>query len=142
MLIGFTETDPAVQSWLAAFSGALARLGWTEGSNLGIEVRWTGYDPDRMKTFAKELVDLRPDAILSVTTPVTVALVRETQIIPIVLATVADPISSGLANKLMKKAKKLMKKAKKMMKKANKKEKGSNTKVDRRDASLPSPFST
>ena len=44
-----------------------------------------------MKTFAKELVDLRPDAILSVTTPVTSALVRETQTIPIVIANVADP---------------------------------------------------
>jgi putative tryptophan/tyrosine transport system substrate-binding protein len=70
VLIGFMETDPDVQSWLAAFRGALAKLGWTEGSNLRIELRWAGYDPDRTKTFAKELVDLRPDAILSVTTPV------------------------------------------------------------------------
>jgi putative ABC transport system substrate-binding protein len=100
VLIGFTETDPAVQSWLAAFRGALAKLGWTEGSNLRIELRWAGYDPDRMKTFAKELVDLRPDAILSVTTPVTGALVRETQTIPIVTATVADPISSGFVTSL------------------------------------------
>jgi putative ABC transport system substrate-binding protein len=53
-----------------------------------------------MKTFAKELVDLRPDAILSVTTPVTGALVRETQTIPIVIATVADPISSGFVTNL------------------------------------------
>ena len=100
VLIGFAETDPAVQSWLAAFRGALAKLGWTEGSNLRIEVRWTGYDPDRIKTFAKELVDLRPDAILSVTTPVTGALVRETQTIPIVIVTVADPVSSGFVTNL------------------------------------------
>jgi putative ABC transport system substrate-binding protein len=99
-LIGFTETDPDVQSWVATFRGALAKLGWTEGSNLQIEVRWTGYDSDKMKTFAKELVDLRPDAILSVTTPVTGALIRETQTIPIVIATVADPISSGFVTNL------------------------------------------
>jgi putative tryptophan/tyrosine transport system substrate-binding protein len=99
VLIGFAESDPDVQSWLAAFRGALAKLGWTEGSNLRIELRWAG-DPDRMKTVAKELVDLRPDAILSVTTPVTGALVRETQTIPIVIATVADPISSGFVTKL------------------------------------------
>ena len=99
-LIGFAETDPAVQSWLAAFRGALAKLGWTEGSNFQIELRWAGYDSDRMKTFAKELVDLRPDAILSVTTPVTGVLVRETQTIPIVIATVADPISSGFVTNL------------------------------------------
>ena len=95
VLIGFAETDLDVKSWFAAFRGALAKLGWTEGSNFRIELRWAADDPDKMKTFAKELVDLRPDAILSVTTPVTDALVRETQTIPIVIATVADPISSG-----------------------------------------------
>jgi putative ABC transport system substrate-binding protein len=100
VLIGFAESDPDVQSWFAAFRGALAKLGWTEGSNLRIELRWAGYDPDRMKTFAKELVDLRPDAILSVTTPVTGFLVRETQTIPIVIVTVADPISSGFVTSL------------------------------------------
>jgi putative ABC transport system substrate-binding protein len=100
VLIGFAESDPAVQSWLGAFRGTLAKLGWTEGSNLRIEVRWAGDDPDRMKTFAKELVDLRPDAILSVTTPVTGALIRETQTIPIVIVTVADPISSGFVANL------------------------------------------
>ena len=100
VLIGFAETDPAVRSWLGAFRDTLANLGWTEGSNLRIEVRWAGDDPDRMKTFAKELVDLRPDAILSVTTPVTNALIRETQTIPIVIVTVADPISSGFVANL------------------------------------------
>jgi putative tryptophan/tyrosine transport system substrate-binding protein len=100
VLDGFAESDPAVQSWLGAFRGTLAKLGWTEGSNLRIEVRWAGDDPDRMKTFAKELVDLRPDAILSVTTPVTGALIRETQTIPIVIVTVADPISSGFVANL------------------------------------------
>jgi len=99
VLIGFEESDPDVQSWFAAFRGALAKLGWTEGSNLRIELRWAG-DPDRMKTFAKELVDLRPDAILSVTTPVTGFLVRETKTIPIVIVTVADPISSGFVTSL------------------------------------------
>jgi putative ABC transport system substrate-binding protein len=53
-----------------------------------------------MKIFAKELVNLRPDAILSVTTPVTDVLVRETQTIPIVIATVADPVSSGFVTSL------------------------------------------
>jgi putative ABC transport system substrate-binding protein len=91
VLIGFAESDASVRSWLAAFRGALAKLGWTEGSNLRIELRWAGDDPDKMKTLAKELVDLRPDAILSVTTPVTSALVRETRTIPIVIVNVADP---------------------------------------------------
>jgi len=100
VLIGFAETDPDVQSWLATFRDSLAKLGWTEGSNFRIELRWAGYDPDKIKTLAKELVDLRPDAIFSVTTIVTNALVRETQTIPIVIVTVADPISSGFVTNL------------------------------------------
>ena len=100
VLIGFAESDPDVQSWLTVFWGALAKLGWTEGRNLRIELRWAGDDPDRTKTFAKELVNLRPDAILSVTTPVTGVLHRETQTIPIVIVTVADPISSGFVTSL------------------------------------------
>jgi putative ABC transport system substrate-binding protein len=100
VLIGFAESDPSVQSWIAVFRSALAKRGWMEGSNLRIELRWAGDDPNRMKTFAKELVDLRPDAILSVTTPVTAALVRETQTIPIVIANVADPIASGFVASL------------------------------------------
>jgi putative tryptophan/tyrosine transport system substrate-binding protein len=100
VLMGYTESDPAVQSYLAAFRGTLAKLGWTDGSNLRIELRWGAADPDRIKTFAKELVDLRPDAILGVTTPATSALARETRAIPIVFAVVADPIGSGFVASL------------------------------------------
>jgi len=100
VLMGYAESDPAVQSYLAAFRGALAKLGWTDGSNLRIELRWGAADPDRMKTFAKELVDLRPDAILGTTTPVIRALARETQTIPIVFAIVIDPIGSGFVASL------------------------------------------
>ena len=85
------------QSWLAAFRGALAKLGWTEGRNLRIELRWSAGDADRIRTLAKELVDLRPDAIVGQTTPVTGALARETRTIPIVFAGVSDPIGSGFA---------------------------------------------
>ena len=79
VLIGFAENDPAVQSWLAAFRGALTKLGWTEGSNLRIELRWGNADPDRIRTSAKELIELRPDVILSHTTLVTGVLARETR---------------------------------------------------------------
>jgi putative ABC transport system substrate-binding protein len=69
VLMGFAENDPTAQSMVAAFRDALAKLGWTEGSNVRIELRWSGYDRDRIKTLAKELVDLRPDVILGQTTP-------------------------------------------------------------------------
>ena len=97
VLMAYTESDSAAQSWLAAFRAALAKLGWTEGSNLRIELRWSAADPDKIRTFAKELVDLRPDAILGVTTPVIGALARETKTIPIVFAGVTDPFSAGFA---------------------------------------------
>jgi putative ABC transport system substrate-binding protein len=100
ILMGWAESDPAVQSYVAAFRGALAKLGWTDGSNLRIELRWAAADPDRIKTFAKELVDLRPDAILGANTPVISALARETRTIPIVFVTVADPVGLGFAASL------------------------------------------
>ena len=55
VLMGYVESDSTAQSEVAAFRGALAKLGWTEGSNLRIELRWAGDDSDKMKTFAKEL---------------------------------------------------------------------------------------
>ena len=82
MLMGYAESDPAAQSQVDAFRGAVAKLGWTEGSKLRIEVRWSAGDAEKIRMFAKELVDLRLDAILGQSTPVMVALVRETQTIP------------------------------------------------------------
>ena len=98
--MGFAENDPNAQSWVAAFRDALAKLGWAEGSNLRIELRWSAADPDKIRTLAKELVELQPDAIFDQTTPVTGALARETQTIPIVFVYVADPIGSGFAPSL------------------------------------------
>ena len=100
VLIGFAESDPSAQSWFAAFRAALAKLGWTEGSNLRIELRWGAADPNKIGTLAKELVDLRSDAILGQSTPVIGALSRETRTIPIVFTIVADPIASGFAASL------------------------------------------
>jgi ABC-type uncharacterized transport system substrate-binding protein len=87
--------NPTAQSMFTAFRGALTKLGWAEGGNLRTEVRWGRGDADEIKSYAKELVSLRPDAIVGHSTPVVVALVRETQTIPIVFVNVADPIGSG-----------------------------------------------
>ena len=100
VLMGFAESDQAAQSWLAAFRDALAKLGWKGGSNFQIEVRWGSGDANKIRSSAKELVDLRPDAIFGQTTPVIGALARETQKIPIVFALVSDPIGSGFATSL------------------------------------------
>ena len=100
VLMGWPESHPHARSYLTAFRGALAKLGWIEGSNIRVELRWSAPDPDRMKTLAKELVDLRPDAIFSQTTPATSALARETRTIPIVFVLVSDPIGSGFTTSL------------------------------------------
>jgi len=100
VLMAYAQSDRVAQSWLAVFRGALSELGWTEGSNLRIELRWSAGNPDRMRALAKELVDLRPNAIFGVTTPVVGALARETKTIPIVFAGVSDPIGSGFAANL------------------------------------------
>ncbi len=95
VLMGFAESDPVAQSMAATFRSALAKLGWIEGRNLRIELRWAGPDPDRISTLAKELADVRPEAILGQTTPVVKALAREMPTSPIVFVTVSDPIGSG-----------------------------------------------
>jgi putative ABC transport system substrate-binding protein len=95
MLMGLAEGDPVGESVFAAFRAALGQLGWTEGSNLRIEPRWAAGNADRIGTFAKELVELKPDAIFAHTTPVTVALAHETRTIPIVFVNVFDPIGTG-----------------------------------------------
>jgi putative ABC transport system substrate-binding protein len=100
MLVDYAESDAAAQSLVAAFRDELAKLGWAEGRDLRIELRWSAGNADRIRTFGKELVDLRPDTILARGTPETRALCRETQTIPIVFALVTDPITSGFTTSL------------------------------------------
>jgi putative tryptophan/tyrosine transport system substrate-binding protein len=100
VLMAYAESDSTAQSWLAAFRATLAKLGWTEGSNLRIELRWSAADEDTMRALAKELVDLRPNAIFGVTTPAIGALARETKTIPIVFAGVSDPVGAGYVESL------------------------------------------
>jgi putative tryptophan/tyrosine transport system substrate-binding protein len=89
------ENDPDGKAQLSGFTQGLAEIGWTDGRNLRMEVRWGGGDVNRIRTFAKELVALQPDVILAQGTPVTAALQRETQTIPIVFVTVTDPVGDG-----------------------------------------------
>src|SRR5690242_14092072 len=100
ILMGFSESDPNAQWLVAAFRETLATLGWKEGGNTWIEVRWGAGDPEKMRGFARELVQLRPDVMLAQTTPVLRAVAHETQTIPIIFAVVSDPIGGGFATSL------------------------------------------
>jgi putative ABC transport system substrate-binding protein len=96
VLMGHAESDLEAQAHIAAFWEGLQKLGWTEGRNTKINTRWaTPGDAEAMQRFAKELVTLKPDVILSNTTPTTTALLQQTRTIPIVFAIVGDPIGSG-----------------------------------------------
>jgi hypothetical protein len=64
MLMGFAQYDLVAQSMVAAFRGALSNLGWIEGNNVRIELRWAGPDIERINSLAKELAGLRPDVML------------------------------------------------------------------------------
>jgi putative ABC transport system substrate-binding protein len=94
VLMGGVETDPVSQSLLATFRGALTELGWTEGSNLRIEVRW-GADPMLCARYATDLVTLGPKVLLAASTVSLSALEQETRTIPIVFVGVADPVGQG-----------------------------------------------
>ena len=95
VLTTFDETDPWSQKELSAFTRGLAELGWIVGRNLQIDIRQSAGNLERASAFAKELVGLQPDVILSESTPPTAALQRETRTIPIVIQGVSDPIGSG-----------------------------------------------
>jgi ABC-type uncharacterized transport system substrate-binding protein len=85
---------------VSAFTQALANLGWTDGGNVRVDLRWAGVDTNRVRALARELVSLNPDIILAASTPATAALQRETQTIPIVFVNVSDPVASGLVAQL------------------------------------------
>src|SRR5262245_26583400 len=96
VLMGYPESDSEAQANIAAFRDELQKLGWTDGRNTRFDARWaTPADPDLMQRFAKELVALQPDLILSHVTPTTTALLQQTHTVPIVFALVADPVGSG-----------------------------------------------
>jgi putative ABC transport system substrate-binding protein len=95
------ENDPVWKNRLSALTKALADLGWTDGRNVRMDLRWDGGDINRMPALARELVGLQPDIIVTNgTTPGTVAVQRETRTIPIVFANVSEPVASGLVPRL------------------------------------------
>jgi putative tryptophan/tyrosine transport system substrate-binding protein len=94
------ESDPEGQSSVAAFREELRKLGWTEGRNCEIEIRWAAADIELMKRFAKELLALQPDLILTSSTPAAAVMLQQTRTVPIVFVIVADPVGSGFVESL------------------------------------------
>jgi putative tryptophan/tyrosine transport system substrate-binding protein len=99
VLMGYPERHSEAQALIAAFRDGLHKLGWMEGRNIQSDTRWAA-EVELMQQFAKELVALQPDLILSQTTPTTAALLQQTRTIPIVFAGVSDPVGSGFVESL------------------------------------------
>jgi len=96
VLMPLTADDPLGQARVAALREGLESLGWIENRNIRTDTRWmTTGDVESMRRFAKELVALKPDLIVTQSTPITTTVLQETRTIPIVFALVADPIGSG-----------------------------------------------
>ena len=100
--IGYLGTaTPATQGqWAAAFVQRLRQLGWIENRNVAIEYRWAEGRSERFVEIATEFVQLKVDLIVASTTPAVIAAKQATAAIPIVFATVNDPVSTGLVASL------------------------------------------
>ena len=95
-LMGYPASDPEGQARVAAFRDGLRKLGWTEGRNIRMDIRWaTPDDRESRPRFARELLALQPDLLLSHGTPNTAILLQQTRTIPIVFAALSDPVGSG-----------------------------------------------
>jgi putative tryptophan/tyrosine transport system substrate-binding protein len=99
VLMGYPEGDPQAQANVAALRQGLQSLGWIEGRNVRIDYRWAGGDPEKARTFARELVGMMPDVIVPSTNQVTEILRQETRSIPIIFAFVGD-LGSGFVASL------------------------------------------
>ena len=100
VVMAYAESDPNAQVQVAAFRQQLEKLGWTEGSNIRIDLRYAADDPPRIRALAVELLGLGPDLMVSNSNLVTTILQSEVRSIPLVFVSVSDPVGSGFVTDL------------------------------------------
>jgi putative ABC transport system substrate-binding protein len=100
VLMNSAATDPTYQSYLAAFVQALRQLGWTEGQNLRIDIRWSAGDAGLARTYAAQLIGLLPDVILASSTTNLEVVRQATSTVPVVFLQVGDPVAQGFVASL------------------------------------------
>ena len=98
VVMGYAATDPAAQAQVAALRQELQKLGWEEGRNIRIDVRFSAADAGRVRAAVMELVSFTPDLLVSNTNLVTAVVQAEVRTIPIVFIFVGDPIGSGFVS--------------------------------------------
>src|SRR6516162_7676839 len=95
VLMNLAADDPQGQARLAGFQQTLQQLGWSDGRNVRIDIRWHENDAERARRYAQELVALAPDILLADGTVSSTALQHITRTLPIVFAAVPDPVGAG-----------------------------------------------
>src|SRR5262249_20040981 len=100
VLMSFAESDSQGQSFAGALREGLEKLGWNDGRNVRIDIRWSASDAERLRAYAVDLVGSKPDVIVAGATSALARLTEATQTIPIVFAQVSDPIGGGFVPSL------------------------------------------
>jgi putative tryptophan/tyrosine transport system substrate-binding protein len=100
VLVNNLETDPEAQGQVAVFRQALEQLGWLEGRNIHIELRFSANNYERLPQLAQEMVALNPDVVFAHTTLAVKALQAKSRTIPIVFMFVSDPVNAGVVASL------------------------------------------
>jgi ABC-type uncharacterized transport system substrate-binding protein len=100
VLMAPLESDSESQRWIMTLRDALEKLGWNDGRNVRIDVRWGGGNAERLRAYAVELVGSKPDVIVAGATSALERLKQATQTIPIVFAQVSDPVGGGFVPSL------------------------------------------
>jgi putative tryptophan/tyrosine transport system substrate-binding protein len=95
ILVNLESDDEEGQARIRAFAEELQKNGWIEGKNLHTEIRWAGESAERYRAYAKELISLKPDALLASASPSVAALQQVTRDVPIIFANVIDPVGAG-----------------------------------------------
>jgi len=100
VVLPFKENDPVGRSFVAAFRQELQKLGWTQGRNIAIDVRYAAADSNRIRALAVELMGLKPDLMVAASNRVTTILQAEVRTVPLLFIGVGDPIGSGFVTNL------------------------------------------
>ena len=100
VLMNLGSDDPQSKVRIAAFIQGLQQLGWTDGSDMQIETRWSMGDPDRARRYATELVTLAPDVILADGGTTVGPLQHVTRTVPVIFVNVTDPVAAGFVDNL------------------------------------------
>jgi putative tryptophan/tyrosine transport system substrate-binding protein len=104
MLLTAAKDDPDFRPWINAFRQALQELGWIEGRNVRIDIRWATANPGEIRKQAAELAALAPDVILAPGTSAVAPLMQATQAVPVVFPIIADPVAGGFVESMARRA--------------------------------------